>query len=51
MIAVYCDQYADPPEVELRELPIPGPKKNEVLLRVKACTVNDYDWSMVPEEV
>lgn len=46
MKAIYCDHYADPPELELREVPIPNPKETEVRIRVMACPVNDYDWSM-----
>ncbi len=47
MKAIYCSTYGPPSSLEIRELPIPEPKKNEVLVKVKAAAINDYDWSMV----
>lgn len=37
--------YGDPEEVlQLVDLPVPDVKANEVLVRVKATAVNDFDW-------
>lgn len=37
-------QYGGPENVQLTEIPKPVPGKNQVLLRVKAASVNPYDW-------
>lgn len=47
MKAIVCERYGMPEELEWRDVPIPVPKGTEVLVRVEATTVNDYDWSMV----
>jgi len=40
--------YGDPEKViSLEEVEKPQPKKNQVLVQVKAAPVNDYDWSAV----
>lgn len=48
MKAIILTKYGSPPAVlQLQELPRPVPKENEVLVKVHATAVNDYDWSMV----
>ncbi len=47
MKAIVCERYGAPEQLQLRELPAPVPKDRQVLVRVHATTVNDYDWSMV----
>ncbi len=50
MRAVVCKRFGlpDAPGVlELKEIPKPLPNKAELLIRVRATSVNDYDWSMV----
>ncbi|MBP6391102.1 MAG: NAD(P)-dependent alcohol dehydrogenase [Flavobacteriales bacterium] len=47
MKAIVCDSYGPPERLQLREVPAPVPKDRQVLVRVHATTVNDYDWSMV----
>ncbi|MEN2280978.1 NAD(P)-dependent alcohol dehydrogenase [Algoriphagus sp. SE2] len=48
MKAILLEKYGRPKEVlELKEIPIPNLKENEVLIKIYTTTVNDYDWSMV----
>lgn len=47
MKAIVCERYGTPEQLQLREVPAPVPKERQVLVRVHATTVNDYDWSMV----
>jgi NADPH:quinone reductase-like Zn-dependent oxidoreductase len=47
MKAIYCAQYGPPEKLEIRELPIPTPKEDQVLIKVMATAINDYDWSVV----
>ncbi len=47
MRAVTSTQYGNPEEVlKITEVPKPSPKTNEVLIRIKATAINDYDWSI-----
>ena len=47
MKAIVQQAYGAPEEVlRVDDVPTPEPKPNEVLLRVKASAINDYDWSM-----
>lgn len=43
MLAAICDRYGAPDVVQLREIPTPTPKDDEVLIRVRATTVNSGD--------
>ena len=45
--AIICQRYGAPEQLQLRDVPVPVPKDRQVLVRVHATTVNDYDWSMV----
>lgn len=47
MKAIVCIDYGDPEQLQLREVPEPVPTGKQVLVRVHATTVNDYDRSMV----
>ncbi len=47
MKAIVCDRYGPPEQLQVRDVPVPVPKEHQVLVRVHATTVNDYDWSMV----
>ena len=47
MKAMICTRYGPPEQLQLRGVPAPVPKDRQVLVRVHATTVNDYDWSMV----
>jgi NADPH:quinone reductase-like Zn-dependent oxidoreductase len=47
MRAVVCERYGKASELQLRELQKPLPSENEVLVKIAATTINDWDWSMV----
>ncbi len=47
MKAIVCERYGPPEQLQLRDVPVPVPKDRQVLVRVHATAVNDYDWSMV----
>ena len=46
MRAMVYTQYGPPDVFELRELPQPSPKSDEVLIKVHAATVTAADWRM-----
>jgi NADPH:quinone reductase-like Zn-dependent oxidoreductase len=48
MKVITFEKYGSPDKVlKIRQLTIPEPKENEVLVKVYATTINDYDWSLV----
>jgi hypothetical protein len=44
MKAVVMERYGTPDVLELREVAVPAPKAGEVLVRVHAASINDWDW-------
>lgn len=44
--AVYTE-YGGPEVIQIRDIEKPVPKDNEVLVRIKACSMNDWDWEML----
>lgn len=44
MKAVVYERYGSPDVLEIRELPKPVPKHDEVLIKVRATTVSSADW-------
>jgi NADPH:quinone reductase-like Zn-dependent oxidoreductase len=40
-------RYGSPDIFELREVETPIPKKNEVLIKVHAVAINDWDWGII----
>lgn len=44
MKAVVLDHYGSPAELRLEDVPTPVPDPGEVLVRVRATTINDWDW-------
>ena len=47
MKAIVLEKYGSPDDLHLREVEKPLPNDDEVLIKVKAVSVNDWDWSMV----
>ncbi len=47
MKAVICRTYGPSSNLRIEEIPPPKPKPHEVLVKVYASAINDYDWSMV----
>ncbi|HQV53692.1 MAG TPA: NAD(P)-dependent alcohol dehydrogenase [Flavobacteriales bacterium] len=47
MKAIVCTRYGPPEDLLYEEVPEPIAKEHEVLVRVHATAVNDYDWSWV----
>ena len=47
MKAIVRNRFGAPEQLEICDVPAPVPKAGQVLVRVRATTVNDYDWSMV----
>ena len=47
MKAVVMERYGKPDVLELRDVAKPTPKADEVLVRVHAASVNDWDWGLL----
>lgn len=47
MRAVVIERYGTAEAIGLKEVPTPRPKTGEVLVRVHAASVNDWDWAMI----
>jgi NADPH:quinone reductase-like Zn-dependent oxidoreductase len=47
MKAVVMERYGTPDVLQLRDVAKPTPKADEVLVRVHAASVNDWDWGML----
>jgi len=47
MKAVVYTQFGPPDVLQIKEIPKPVPKDNEVLVKVRAASVNPYDWHMI----
>jgi NADPH:quinone reductase-like Zn-dependent oxidoreductase len=47
MKAVVMDSYGTPDVLELRDVAKPTPKADQVLVRVLAASVNDWDWGLL----
>lgn len=45
--AILLNEYGDPSKLEFAETENPNPKKGEVLVKVHACSINDWDWSII----
>jgi NADPH:quinone reductase-like Zn-dependent oxidoreductase len=45
--AVVLTKYGSPYDLQLKEVETPTPKDDEVLIKVKAASVNDWDWCLV----
>jgi NADPH:quinone reductase-like Zn-dependent oxidoreductase len=47
MKAIYYDRYGSPEVLALRETKTPAPKADEVLVGVRAVSINSWDWDMI----
>jgi len=47
MKAVVYTKYGQPDVLQLKEVEKPTPKDNEVLIRVHAVSINDWDWGLL----
>jgi NADPH:quinone reductase-like Zn-dependent oxidoreductase len=47
MKALIRDRYGSPDVLELREVERPVPHETEVLIRVRAASINDWDWGLL----
>lgn len=47
MKAFTYEKYGPPESLKLQEVEKPEPKKGELLIKVKATAINDWDWGMV----
>ena len=50
MKAIVRDRYGSPDVLELREVPRPVPADDGVLVRIRAASVNAYDWHLLRGE-
>ena len=47
MKALIRDRYGQADVLEVREVERPAPKEGQVLVRVHAASINDWDWGML----
>jgi NADPH:quinone reductase-like Zn-dependent oxidoreductase len=47
MKAMVYEKYGSPDVLELRDVATPAPKDDEVLIRVRAVSINDWDWGLL----
>ena len=47
MKAIVQRKYGGPDVLQLADIDMPEPKENEVLVKVYATAINDYDWGMM----
>ena len=45
MRAIVFERYGTPAELTLRDLPMPSPGAHEVLVKLHAASINEWDWS------
>lgn len=47
MRALSYDHYGSPNELRVRDIAKPSPKDNDILVRVRAASINDWDWKLL----
>jgi NADPH:quinone reductase-like Zn-dependent oxidoreductase len=45
--AIVFERYGPPEVLQLREIPTPSPGERQVLLRIRAASVNAADWHIM----
>jgi NADPH:quinone reductase-like Zn-dependent oxidoreductase len=51
MKAILCTSYGPPDILQLKEVDRPAPRDDEVLIRVRAASVNAYDWHCLTADI
>ena len=51
MKAMMFDRYGGPEVLSLREIPTPTATSGRVLVRVRAASINDWEWQMIQGEI
>ena len=51
MKAIVYYRYGGPEVLQLQEIPTPVPKDNEVLIKVHAVSLNDWDWGLLQDDL
>lgn len=47
MKAIVYENYGSPDQLSLRDVAMPAPRDDEVLVRVHAVSINDWDWGIL----
>lgn len=47
MRALVLSRFGSTKHLQVKDVPKPSPKENELLIKIHATAVNDYDWTMV----
>lgn len=47
MKAIVYENYGSPDELQLKDIAKPAPKENELLIRIKASSINSRDWRLL----
>ena len=51
MKAIVCRKYGPPDVLEFKEVEKPTPKDGEVLVKVHAASLNQYDWHVLTADI
>lgn len=47
MKAIIYTKYGGPDQLQLEDIPKPVPRKNELLIKVQAASINSWDWDLL----